>query len=219
MAEPIKPVFDLSNLPKPVGKKNTPSPKLTAKTGKKQEQSQPDWLVDTPPTGDGEVITLGPDEVEMLEPEGRAGEQRGQALEPIDYKRGGPQTTPDIERQVEILTAAIERGESVPVIAKRYGVSRQAIQHYISQAKEELEVNSQVLDIKLVQMFGDKMQQIVLALDKDKMDKATVRDLAIAAGIFADKRKELLGPRSGSGNLHLRAVFRGEGAIEVRTGD
>jgi len=140
-------------------------------------------------------------------------------LEGIDYPRGGPQTTPDVERQIEILQQAIEQGESIPVIAKRYGVSRQAIQHYIAQAKEEIELNSQLLDIKLVESLDSKIKEIVMAVDKSKLATATVRDLAIAAGIFLDKRKELLGPRSGTGNLRLRATFRGEGAIEVTTGD
>jgi predicted DNA-binding protein YlxM (UPF0122 family) len=143
----------------------------------------------------------------------------GEVLEPIDYPRGGPQTTPDVERQIEILQQAIEQGESIPVIAKRYGVSRRAIQHYIAQAKEEIELNSQLLDIKLVESLDTKIREIVLAVDKSKLATATVRDLAIAAGIFLDKRKELLGPRSGTGNLRLRATFRGEGAIEVTTGE
>lgn len=137
----------------------------------------------------------------------------------IDYARGGPQTQPDVERQIAVLQQAIEQGESIPVIARRYGVSRQAIQHYIAQAKEEIELNSQLLDIKLVESLDTKIKEIVLAVDKTKLDKATVRDLAIAAGIFLDKRRELLGPKTGTDNLRLRAHFRGEGAIELTTGE
>jgi len=144
------------------------------------------------------------------------------ALEPLVYNAAGegrPICQPDTERQIAILQQAIEQGESIPVIAKRYGVSRQAIQQYITQAKEEIELNSQLLDIKLVESLDTKIKEIVTAVDKTKLDKATVRDLAIAAGIFIDKRRELLGPKQSGGNLRLRASFHGEGAIEVITGD
>jgi hypothetical protein len=165
-----------------------------------------------------ELVQQEKQEKEKEKEQAAATAKAGGALEPIDYPRGGPQTTPDVERQIEILQQAIEQGESIPVIAKRYGVSRRAIQHYIAQAKEEIELNSQLLDIKLVESLDTKIREIVLAVDKSKLATATVRDLAIAAGIFLDKRKELLGPRSGTGNLRLRATFRGEGAIEVTTG-
>ncbi|MBA1335855.1 MAG: hypothetical protein HPY66_1673 [Firmicutes bacterium] len=138
---------------------------------------------------------------------------------PIDYPRGGPQTSPDIERQIAVLEAAIEQGESVPVIVKRYGISRTAVQTYIAEMREEVEINSQLLDLRLSQLFGDKLEEIAMAINKNKLDKAGVKDLAIAAGIFSDKRKELLGPRSGGGNLRLRAIFKGEGAIEIRQDD
>jgi predicted DNA-binding protein YlxM (UPF0122 family) len=164
-----------------------------------------------------ELVREEKQEREKEQDSGSEGE--GEVLKPIDYPRGGPQTQPDVERQIEILQQAIEQGESIPVIAKRYGVSRRAIQHYIAQAKEEIELNSQLLDIKLVESLDTKIREIVLAVDKSKLATATVRDLAIAAGIFLDKRKELLGPRSGTGNLRLRATFRGEGAIEVTTGE
>jgi len=178
-----------------------------AKTKTQAKRKAPAWMSKR----EQETITVDPAAVEA------PAEQAG-PLEPITYKRGGPQTSPDLERQIAVLEAAIEQGESVPVIVKKYGISRRAVQTYIAEMREETETNSQLMDIKLSQLFEGKLLEIVSAVDKSKLVKASIKDLAIAAGIFADKRKELLGPRSGGNSLHLRAVFRGEGAIEIHNG-
>jgi hypothetical protein len=224
----IEPDFSGLVLPPKTGKKiQPPAPGSITKPGTKAEaRKAPAWMSKTPPADDtrapaeAKTVTVTPADVEILPPEQGQEETTGSlALEPIDYPRGGPQTSPDIERQIAVLEAAIEQGESVPVIVKKYGISRRAVQTYLAEMREEIETNSQLMDIKLSQLFEGKLLEIVSAVDKSKLVKASVKDLAIAAGIFADKRKELLGPRSGGNNLHLRAVFRGEGAIEVRTGD
>jgi hypothetical protein len=156
---------------------------------------------------------------ELVQQEKRDSASEGGVLEPIDYPRGGPQTTPDVERQLLVLADGVRHGLSVPEIVKKHGIGRSTVQTYLAQMREEIELNSQIVDMDLAKALEGKVYQIVKAVDKPKLEKAGIRDLAIAAGIFLDKRKELLGPRSGTGNLRLRATFRGEGAIEVTTGE
>jgi hypothetical protein len=217
--QPIMPDFSGLIRAQKAGKKNTPAAKPAAKTRGKLDQNQPDWLSDT----DTKTPAAEPVEVEVIEggweePDEETPAKAGQPLTGIDYKRGGPQNEPDIQRQIAVLEAAIEQGESVPVIVKRYGIDRRTVQLYLAELREETEVNSQVVDLQLARMFEGKIKEFVSAVDKDKLAKASVRDLAIAAGIFADKRKELLGPRSGGNSTTLRVAWRGgEGAIEVKT--
>jgi hypothetical protein len=166
-----------------------------------------------------ELVEQEKQEKEKEQDSGSEGEGEGEVLTGIDYRRGGPQTQPDVERQLLVLADGVRHGLSVPEIVKKHGIGRSTVQTYLAQMREEIELNSQIVDMDLAKALEGKVYQIIKAVDKPKLEKAGIRDLAIAAGIFLDKRKELLGPRSGTGNLRLRATFRGEGAIEVTTGE
>jgi hypothetical protein len=166
-----------------------------------------------------ELVQQEKQEREKEQDSGSEGEGEGEVLTGIDYRRGGPQTQPDVERQLLVLADGVRHGLSVPEIVKKHGIGRSTVQTYLAQMREEIELNSQIVDMDLAKALEGKVYQIIKAVDKSKLEKAGIRDLAIAAGIFLDKRKELLGPRSGTGNLRLRATFRGEGAIEVTTGE
>jgi len=200
-------------------KMNTATPKPAAKTGPKLEQNQPEWLSDT----DTKTPTVEPVEVEVVEgeweePEEQTPAKAGEPLTGIDYKRGGPQTSPDIERQLLVLREAITNGKSVPEIVKEHNIPKRTVEMWLAQVKEEREVNSQIVDMMLIEKMEGVAHEIVRGVDKNKIAKAGLKDQAIAFGIFIDKLAQLRGPRSGGNSTTLRVAWRGgEGAIEVKT--
>jgi hypothetical protein len=219
----------------PAGKKiqpQAPVPRSKAKTPGKAEaktrgeqtptktktRNRPAWMSETPPADDTQqarTITLDP--ADIMEPEQ---EESSTALAGIDYPRGGPQTQPrlDDETELALIQDALDQGMTVPALCRKYNISKATVQRYVAKAREEMEINSQVMDIGLIQRLEGASHQIAESLIKTKMDEVGFKDRGIVLGIILDKLKDLRGPRSGGNSLHLRAVFKGEGAIEIHNG-
>lgn len=209
-----------------------------AKTKTQAKRNRPAWMRDTIPGTDpaslrerqnvkdsltvaeAETITPDPTDMEILQP--AETETTGSlALEPIDYPRGGEQTQPSLDDETELalIQDALDQGMTVPALCRKYNISKATVQRYIAKAREEMDINSQVMDIGLINKLEGASHQIAESLIKTKMDEVGFKDRGIVLGIILDKLKDLRGPRTGGNALHLRAVFRGEGAIEVHTGE
>lgn len=197
------------------------------------EQPEPEQEMDQP-----ETITVTPAQVETPREQtdtGRAERLKrarelmqeqdsgsdGEVLDGIAYHDGSKQALAAAYPE-ETKTEALERvmdGETIVSVCKDLGMSRRTIQAWLAEYRELREEQSAANDLQQIDLIEDASKQILLSLDKSKLERATVRDLGIAYGILRDKLKDIRGPKTGTGNLRLRATFRGEGAIELTTGD
>lgn len=228
----------------PAGKKiqpQAPVPRSKAKTPGKAEaktrgeqtptktktRNRPAWMSETTPDpasmkkmqaegeriAKGETITITPDMMEQEETTGNL------ALEPIDYPRGGAISGYDKETRDEAIRRIIEDGRSIISVCREMHLDRRAVSAWLTEYRQDIDAQGEAHDIRQIVKLEDVSYQIVETMTKDKMSRAGIKDLGIVYGILRDKLKDLRGPRSGGNSLHLRAVFRGEGAIEVHTGD
>jgi len=125
----------------------------------------------------------------------------------------------DEEKKNELLRRVLENGEHVALVAREIGIDRSTLHTWLAELKEEREAQAEFDSMRLADMFTTAVGEFLSAVDKTKLAQASVRDLAIAAGIAADKRRDLLGPRKGSAISRLRIAWKdGSGAVEVETG-
>lgn len=153
----------------------------------------------------------GPVDAEVVEPVPRAWEEKPEL-------RGDPHGYPE-EVRAELLRRVLEDGEHVATVAREMGVSRSTLHAWLAELKEERKVQVELENIELQDLLTAKAKEFVLAADKGKLAKASVKDLLIAAGIALDHRRELAGPARGASFSRLRIAWKsGEGAVEVETG-
>jgi hypothetical protein len=137
----IKP--DFSELIEKMRQEKQQAPK--AKAGKERPKPEPEVItvtpedIDSPSKHEGSerererqerlerARELVQEEKQEREKERDSGSEGG-VLEPIDYPRGGPQTTPDVERQLLVLADGVRHGLSVPEIVKKHGIGRSTVQ-------------------------------------------------------------------------------------------
>ena len=150
-------------------------------------------------------------EAEVVEPVPRAWEERPEL-------RGNPHGYPE-EVRAELLRRVLENGEHVARVAREMGINRNALHAWLAELKEEKRVQVEIENIELRDLLTRKAKEFILAVNKDKLAKAGVKDLLIAAGIALDHRRELAGPARGASFSRLRIAWKsGEGAVEVETG-
>jgi len=139
----------------------------------------------------------------------------GELLEPLEDTRDkSKRENEKLEQQLLVLADGVRHGLSVPEIVKKYDISTSAAYSYLREVREEVAINSQMLDLQLVGALEGKIIEILKNLPLTKIKNTSIKDLAIATGIFLDKRKDLLGPKKEVGGFKLRAAFKSEGAVK-----
>jgi hypothetical protein len=117
---------------------------------------------------------------------------------------------------------AIERvmgGETIVSVSKDMSIPRRTMEGWLAEYREVREQQSVVNDFREIDLIETATNELLRGINKAKVAEASVRDIGIAYGILRDKLKDIRGPKTGTGNLRLRATFRGEGAIEVTTSE
>ena len=112
----------------------------------------------------------------------------------------------------------IVKGRTFTEIEAVTGISIESLSAVVQQKEEDIRNKEKVRDLLFIGNYGDKINEIISAIDKSKLDKASLRDTAIAIGILQDKRRDLLGPNKTGGGISLKFAFKdGAGALELNT--
>jgi len=140
-------------------------------------------------------------------------------LDPAGYNDGRtPWNKYDDEVKLEVIRKAIEEEKNIVDIAKEMGIDRDTVSSILTEIEQDVKINAKAQDIRLSSVVGGKLLEIVSALTKDKLNKAWPKELAMAFGILADKRRDLLGPSAGPSSLNLKVAWKdGSGAVELTT--
>lgn len=88
----------------------------------------------------------------------------------------------------------------------------------LQEFKEEVTAAVEVADLVKIKRLDDLIEDVLNYLsDPTKLEKTKPRDLAVILGILYDKRQIAIDAhiQKRTSNLRLRAVFKGEGAIEI----
>lgn len=138
-------------------------------------------------------------------------------MEPIPrpYEGQKPWNTYPEEIRQQAIDLAIEL-KSGRKAARQLGISPRAVQAWLAE-----EVIGESYDWNMLQVkeIEDKIEQILVKISPDKIDKAGLRDLVVAAGILLDKREGLLPKARNEARQRLRIAWKdGSGAVEVETG-
>ena len=159
------------------------------------KSEKPTWITDETPDNASPLPTV-------LEP-----------LEPIIRRPGGGHNAHSAE--VKLRTILLIAQQGVTAAAKETGIPLKTVKDWAMQAKDEIAL---IRETEFVEEIDQKIRDILSAIEPNKIESANFRDLLVGLGIALDKRQQLLGPQKKQGqHLHLRAVFKGEGAIEVTT--
>jgi len=111
-------------------------------------------------------------------------------------------------------------GKTVVQVCREYGVDRRTLTRWLMHLKGEREIQQKMENIFIADVATSKAKELLNAMDKEKISLASLRDVAVAAGILIDKRKDLLGKQKDGGNLSLKVAWKdGSGAVEVKTSD
>jgi hypothetical protein len=90
----------------------------------------------------------------------------------------------------------------------------------LEQFKEEVAATAEVADLVRIKKLDDLIVEVLNYLsDPERLKETKSKDLAVILGILVDKRQLALDTyvKKRPSNLRLRAVFRGEGTVEVET--
>lgn len=120
---------------------------------------------------------------------------------------------PEVKQQAVEL--AVQLRSSVKA-AHQLGIPSQTVQKWVA---EEMARNAGDWDAFQVKELEDRIEQILARVEPDKIEKAGLRDVVIAAGVLFDKRAALLGTtgrKDKEPTRKLRVVWKdGSGAVEV----
>lgn len=167
-------------------------------------------------TIDGDTMAIldervEPSEIEVLEPTIPGPAQAGELVPANSYSE---------TEKLKIISRIWETGKDILTVAREAGIAESTIHAWLNQYQDEKMAMEKFRSIKFAEMFGDKIHEFLKSVDKNKLDKATVKDLAIAVGIFTDKRQDLLGKQKNSQNIFLKVAWKdGQGAVEFTHGD
>jgi len=105
-------------------------------------------------------------------------------------KPGPPRVLLTVEEQVEATTLSAA-GWAPSRVAKHIGRSRNIVAHHL----EKPETIAEVIDERsqLVELYKDRARACVVAIDADKISKASALQLATSSGILLDKSLLLSG--------------------------
>ncbi len=141
-------------------------------------------------------------------------------MEPVPHNREGeqPAIAFDEETQIAALNKAFNEGKSIVVVCKQMGIHRSTLGRWIKEMEEEVSTDARAQDVGFIKALGAKMNQLIDALTTEKLTKASPRDIAIAFGILADKRRDIMGPQTKDDGISLKIAWKdGAGAVELTT--
>jgi len=120
------------------------------------------------------------------------------------------------------IFAALDRAAqngNIMQTAREMGINRNILRSWIMKYKEELEAITEVQKIELAGLLGCQVKELVGAINKAKIEAASLKDIGIVAGILADKWKDLTNKGSGKQAFSMRIAWQdGSGAVELTTG-
>ena len=154
---------------------------------------------------------IQPAQAEVVEPVPRAWEEKPEL-------RGNDRSYPEEIRE-RFRELALGSEMPGPQIARELGISRTTAQEWLFELKQEMEPYQELESMRMAEKLAVAGNQFLRALIARKWEKASVRDMAIAAGIMIERRRDLLGPQKGGNISRLRIAWKdGSGAVEVETG-
>lgn len=145
-----------------------------------------------------------------------------EVLLPVPHNREGekPANARSEEEVFETLKEIVESGGNVLIAARNMGIPVETVRRWSLKYREETETLAEIERARLARLFGGKIKELVSGLTKSKLEKASVRDLGVVAGIFTDKFKDLTGNTKSNGDISLKIAWKdGGGAVELTTGD
>lgn len=149
-------------------------------------------------------------EAEVVAPVARAWEEKPEL-------RGNDRSYPEEIRE-RFRELALESEMPGAQIARELGISTRTAQEWLAELKQEMEPYQELESMRMAEKLAVAGNQFLRELITRKWEKASVRDMAIAAGIMIERRRDLLGPRKGSATTRLRVAWKsGEGAVELET--
>src|SRR5271157_1611848 len=134
-----------------------------------------------------------------LPPTPAAPPKRKHVRAPQSTRKGGEPLTTEQQQQAATLSAA---GWSTNKISKTIGRSRNAVKRHLATPEAIAEVRDERAG--LVEIYRDKARACVVAIDDDKIAKASALQLATASGICLDKSLLLAGRPT---SIHVVALL------------
>ena len=118
-------------------------------------------------------------------------------------------------RQQQLL---LEENKTITAVSTQLNISADYIRGMLQEIEEDIREHERIKDLGFVSKYSNKVNELLSGATKEKVDKASLRDIAVSIGILQDKRRDLLGPSKGAGNISLKFAFRdGAGALELTT--
>ncbi|WP_449240897.1 helix-turn-helix domain-containing protein [Desulfoscipio gibsoniae] len=122
---------------------------------------------------------------------------------------------PEVREQA--IQLAIELKSSAKA-AKRLGIDPSTVRSWVSQELATGESVDPAWSTGAIKEIEHKIDKILARVEPDKIDKAGLRDLIVAAGILLDKRAAMLPKAKNEAPCRLRIVWRGgQGAAEIES--
>jgi len=101
-------------------------------------------------------------------------------------KHNHPKRIPD-EKRIQIAVEAACTTASQRQIAKKHGITQQAVSKIAHENRALLQEVLKQRSAEAAELTWTKFVEIVQAITPEKISEATLRDLAVAAGIMFDK--------------------------------
>ena len=101
-------------------------------------------------------------------------------------KHNHPKRIPD-EKRIQIAVEAACTPASQRQIAKKHGITQQAVSKIVREKPGLLQEVLMQRSAEAAELTWTRFVEIVQAMTPDKINEATLRDLAVAAGIMFDK--------------------------------
>ena len=145
---------------------------------------------------------------EVLKPVPRAWEERPEL-------RGGQEKVwpEEVRRQAVDLAIELKSGRKA---ARQLGIPARTVHQWLAEEVLDQANDWNMLRVKEIE---SKIEQVLAKIGPEKIDKAGLRDLVVAAGILLDKREGLLPKAKNEVRQRLRIAWKdGSGAVEFETG-
>ncbi len=138
---------------------------------------------------------------------------------PAQFEGVTPANAHSQEEVFAALDRVLENRGNVTQTAREMGIPLHTLQAWLVRYREQIDTLAEVKKLELAELLGCQVKDLVSAVTKDKLDKASLRDVGIVAGIFIDKWKDLTGKTSGNKGVSMKIAWKdGSGAAELTVG-
>jgi transposase-like protein len=138
---------------------------------------------------------------------------------PAQFEGVTPANTRPEEEVFTVLTKVLESGGSITQTAREMNIPLSTLRAWLVKYKEEISTLNEMKKLEIAELLGCQVKDLVRAITKDKLEKASLRDIGVVAGIFTDKWKDLTGGTQGNNKISMRVAWKdGSGAVELTTG-